>query len=334
MHRIDTITAVAVMPVPAAPGAAGYFTGGTPGPGAPVPATNFDADWCNAQQEELMSILTAAGVAPDKTKVNQVLSAIQILTRIKLTADTTFYVATTGNDANDGLTAGTPWATLQHAADVLATSYDFNGKQVTIQLADGNYAAAATFIGPFAGIKGKAILINGNAITPTNVVVQNTISASYSAPIQVKNFKVASVGTGLQATAPGGVINVGVGMVFGPCTGPQLYANGGGLVSLATNCTINGGASNFILGQQGNIFIGAGITITLTGTPAFSSSFIGASDLSSILFGSGVAVTWVGGATGTRYALTNNSSLNTQGQSSTWLPGNGAGTTATGGQYA
>ena len=35
--------------------------------------------------------------------------------RIRLSANTTFYVSTTGNDSNNGLTSGTAWATKQHA---------------------------------------------------------------------------------------------------------------------------------------------------------------------------------------------------------------------------
>lgn len=79
MFKIDTDTTVNVMPAPGAPGTPGWFTGGNPGPGAPVPATQLSADWCNGMQGELLSVLTAAGIAPDKTLVNQVLTSILLL---------------------------------------------------------------------------------------------------------------------------------------------------------------------------------------------------------------------------------------------------------------
>ncbi len=59
--------------------------------------------------------------------------------RILLTSNTTYYVATTGSDSNNGLSALTPWLTLQHAADYLATTIDFNGFDVGVSIADGSY---------------------------------------------------------------------------------------------------------------------------------------------------------------------------------------------------
>jgi hypothetical protein len=76
MYRTDVSTAAPSLPTPAAPGTPGYFTGGSPGAVAP---TVVDADFLNGVQEELMSILTAANVAPSKTTHNQVLTALQAL---------------------------------------------------------------------------------------------------------------------------------------------------------------------------------------------------------------------------------------------------------------
>jgi len=77
MFRIDHPTAVAVKPAPGAAGTPGFFTEGDPVGGiAPTVVTQA---WCNSVQEELMSILTAAGIAPDKAATNQVLLALQAL---------------------------------------------------------------------------------------------------------------------------------------------------------------------------------------------------------------------------------------------------------------
>lgn len=78
MHRIDTANAVAVLPDPAAPGAAGYFSRGNPGPGGvPADATSFDNDWCNAIQEESVGIATLNGEALDKNDQAQCAKAIK-----------------------------------------------------------------------------------------------------------------------------------------------------------------------------------------------------------------------------------------------------------------
>lgn len=64
MHRIDTPSATVD----------GKFTEGSPAGG--VPATTVAASWLNDVQEELMSILAAAGITPIKGQQDQVLQAI------------------------------------------------------------------------------------------------------------------------------------------------------------------------------------------------------------------------------------------------------------------
>lgn len=77
MFRTDQATAVTALPVPAAAGTPGYFTGGNPATGQA--ATILDADWLNMVQEELLSLLAAAGIAPSKTTYTQVRDAIRSL---------------------------------------------------------------------------------------------------------------------------------------------------------------------------------------------------------------------------------------------------------------
>lgn len=77
MFRTDQQTAVASIPAPAIASTPGYFSGGNPATGQP--ATILDADWLNMVQEELMSILAAAGLTPSKVTYSQVLAAINVL---------------------------------------------------------------------------------------------------------------------------------------------------------------------------------------------------------------------------------------------------------------
>lgn len=79
MYRIDNATAVAVMPAPKALGAPGYFTNGDAL--AAVPATIVDADWMNTVQEELATVVAAAGDELDKADHAQLLRAIRSLAR-------------------------------------------------------------------------------------------------------------------------------------------------------------------------------------------------------------------------------------------------------------
>ncbi len=76
MFRIDNTTAVAAPPTPKPAGTPGYFTNGDPVGG--VPATVVEADFLNAIQEELLAILSDAGIEPDKTKFTQIRDALRL----------------------------------------------------------------------------------------------------------------------------------------------------------------------------------------------------------------------------------------------------------------
>jgi hypothetical protein len=77
MYRIDNDSAVGSQPAIPVAGTPGYFDAGDPSVGRE--ATDLDAWWCNMVQEELMALLTAAGITPDKADQGQVLEAIQAL---------------------------------------------------------------------------------------------------------------------------------------------------------------------------------------------------------------------------------------------------------------
>lgn len=78
MHRIDSAGTAVALPTPGAVGATvGYFTDGDPG-GA-IPATVVSEDWLNAVQEELVGVIVAAGLSPDKTSQTQLLAAIRAI---------------------------------------------------------------------------------------------------------------------------------------------------------------------------------------------------------------------------------------------------------------
>jgi len=77
MHQYDDGTAVPVMPAPSAPGSPGFFTDGNPGQGQI--ATILRAEYMNMLMMELLNVLSAAGVTPDKTNHSQLALAISEL---------------------------------------------------------------------------------------------------------------------------------------------------------------------------------------------------------------------------------------------------------------
>lgn len=83
MFRIDSQGAVAAPDATEAVGSiVGFFTEGNPA--TATPATVVSADWANTVQEELIALLTAAGIAPSKTDRDQVLEAIKFLIENKV----------------------------------------------------------------------------------------------------------------------------------------------------------------------------------------------------------------------------------------------------------
>lgn len=159
MFRIDTATAVAVLPAPDAPGAPGFFTKGNPGPGTPVPATNFSQDWCNSVQEELVAIAIADGAALSKADNAQVLAAIRKL----IQKQTTNYATTTGGPAAYAVTLnpvpanvaaliGAPIRIRINVSNSGACSLNINGlgalpmvRGVTTNLGPGDLAAGCIY---------------------------------------------------------------------------------------------------------------------------------------------------------------------------------------------
>lgn len=75
MFRIDSPSAVPSIPITPPPFAPGFFTDGNPASGAE--ATIVDAWWLNMVQEEILTVITSIGMAPDKADSSQLYQAIQ-----------------------------------------------------------------------------------------------------------------------------------------------------------------------------------------------------------------------------------------------------------------
>jgi hypothetical protein len=72
----DGPNGVAIKPTYGAAGAPKWFTGGDPTGSPPVDASNPGADWFNMVTGEMLAVLTAAGVSPDKANDAQIAAAL------------------------------------------------------------------------------------------------------------------------------------------------------------------------------------------------------------------------------------------------------------------
>lgn len=257
--------------------------------------------------------------------------------RTKLTGDTTFYVATTGSDANNGTAIGTPWQHLQFAWDTICTLYDLNGHTATLQVADGTYTAGlAAKIAPFGG----NVIINGNSGSPANVIVSTTNANAIAAgdpgysgvALKVQNMKLTTTTGGTCLFAQyGSKISVGAGVNFAASAGYHMLSTTNSQISCLNDYAISGGAQRHIAAVDNSGIIGNALTVTITNTPVFSTAFATAETLGYLEAGSN---TYTGSATGPRYSGSLNGVFQTAGGGANYFPGNSAGSVTSGAQYS
>lgn len=262
-------------------------------------------------------------------------SYIAAISREILSSARTYYVRTDGSDSNDGLanTSGGAFLTIQKAIDTVASRLDIQaGVVVTIQVADGTYTGA-NVLRPFFGA--GSVTIQGNNTTPANVVVSTTSAhcfATYGKCVYtLKDMKLQTTTSGWAIVCTAGATITHSNMNFGACANGHMYVSNSASIISSTSYAISGSASVHVQASIIGSWQSTGGTVTLTGTPAFSTGFAVSSNVSAIYAG---GTTYSGSATGKRYDATLNATISSNGGGSSFFPGDSAGTTATGGQYA
>ena len=251
--------------------------------------------------------------------------------RVRLTTDTTFYVAVAGSDTTGTGAVGSPWASWQHAVNYIYNDVDPNGHNIAItdSNATESFAAGFSINGTIPGVN---LTINGNGAI---ITAASPIQIVGCTNLTIAGFKlIASSGNAL-AIVNNAYVTIGASMNFGAVTG------GGSHIYLQSQCyclvnnsyTISGGATYHIL-SEGRVSFGnlSPATVTISGTPNFV-YFVFATLAGNVQIASS-SITWSGAATGTRYYSQLNAIIATSGSGATYFPGNVAGSTATGGQYA
>lgn len=249
-----------------------------------------------------------------------------------LTANRTYYVRTDGSDANTGLvnTAGGAFLTLQKAIDVVA-ALDISIFDVTIQLGNGTYIAANTNAKMPVGA--GTITVRGDPTTPSNVVLQGQNLFDLGVFRYVYTGVRLQNAGGICIQCKGGAMRF-VSVEFGVAAWHMYIWQNGNITLLGTDAYAIVGAANYhVYTAAGGKFTSPnGSTVTITGTPAWGSTFAGCDDQS---FQQWFGTTFSGAATGSRYIVQRGSIINTLASGATYLPGNIAGTAvaANGGYY-
>lgn len=260
--------------------------------------------------------------------------------REALAANRTYYVRSDGDDSacngkSNAAVASAPncaFATIQKAWNTTIT-LDLAGYTVTIKLATTSTFAGLSATSPAIG---GTVIIEGDTGTPANTLIAATsdaISLNGGARLQIQSLKIQTTTGGNCGIADGAgtKLTLGTGVVLGACANVGFMAQTNGEVRVASGLTVAGNMTAYYWVQNGGV-ITSSSTITMSGTPAFSTA--------GIVFDTGGAITlygstsFSGSATGKRYQGTMNALLQSFGAGtvSSFFPGNSNGTTATGAQ--
>lgn len=283
-------------------------------------------------------LLECTGGAVQVASATQSQHAVQFgQVRQRLTANTNFYVnASTGSDSNNGLTSGTAWATLQKAWNTIQSNYDVAGFTATVNVAAGSYAPVAgigAVVGSISASSVQFVATGAATVTNTSGVAcfyaTGGAQFTYSGPWTLINNN--SGASTAQSSGAGSILIQGAGVTHGASAGSHMLANAYGQIQATGNYTVSGSSGSHLnAANAGALGINSGVTVTLSGTPAFSTAFAQANGLSQINAGS---VTFSGSATGSRYISQSNSMVNSNSGGASYFPGNAAGSTNTGGIY-
>jgi len=349
MQRVDNSSASTTLPPPKAPGTAGYFTEGDTLVG--TEPTIVDQDWMNSVQEELCNVISAAAITLDKTNRAQLLAALNrlFLPKILVTSALTLYVSTTGNDANNGLSAGSAFLTLQAAVNAVYGKYNFNGFGCTIQVGDGTYTTSVAggsncqIVGRPTGMPEGGLTILGNPGNPDAVQVTATNGTGFTVIAMTCTINgVSFTGTGTSWTV---ISTSGVGLAVARagwvtlanwraknCGMFPIRADTGSTVIIqgTNNKLVGSGGQYGMFAGEGAMIWSPGATLDVTGFGSVQANFMcdqGRFELAAMSF------IGAGSCTGPRYASYNCGVIITGGGGANYLPGNAAGGVLNGGIY-
>lgn len=284
-----------------------------------------------------MRVLDHLGVQIFYSLTSGVVTPVVPPARTLLTDNAAFYVTAIGNDATGTGTAGSPWATIQKAFNVLQGTYDLGGFTVTIHVGAGTFntgAMTAPIPGAVAGA--SAVLVAGAGVGVT--IVRGAVTAFAAGgggAFTVANMTLGGIGTFCLSANSGGNIAYG-NVAFAATTQAHINVGFLGTVLCAGNYSITGGsgAHFFTFGAGGNFgHFGGPYVCTLTGTPAFSVAFAQAGD-NSFISAQNVWLTFSGAATGSHYFVYQNATIDTFSSGASYFPGSTSGTTLSNGVYA
>lgn len=257
--------------------------------------------------------------------------------RLKLTNSLTYFVATTGSDANAGTNASFPLLTIQ-AAVAKALTWDFSTNNVTVQIADGAYSGSVLARQQLGNSDWKHnqgfLILHGDDVSPTSVVITNAttnhlVMAAQGTRMLIESLTVGSTNIlnanllDSQLFSEIGISNVTIGP-SGVNAAQIVCESQSHFFTFGSNSIVAGGSLShlLVLGSSAAWIVN---TNGVFNTPAYSIAFAQAYGGGTVFLSHGG---YIGNATGPRYNLLSGGSIVNfeSGTPDTLLPGNAAGT--------
>jgi hypothetical protein len=296
----------------------------------------------NALQEEVLYCIEQSGQVPAINDWTQLWKAIGIrLGNLQvLVAPTTFYVnGTSGNDSNNGLSAGTAFATIQGAVNKITTSY-IAMAGVGVQVANGTYNGFSVPRGLISSWN-----FQGNSASPGSVMINaSTVGINAGRGITISENAAVVSGFSINSFYEAVVVIGSTAQVSnchftGSPNAAAIGAYAGSEIEVSGALNFTGTFNSAFFAGDGSIFrtgyldAASGRTVTVT----FSSATFTGAVVTIVRSGTGFLipsqVTWSGTPTGKRFDALSNGTISSNGGGVNFIPGTIAGTTSTGGQY-
>jgi|GEM_PF-3253414 len=267
MHRIDGPGAVT-----------GLFTNGDPA--VPQMATVVTPEWLNDVQENIVKVITAAGITLEKGNYDQLRQAIALgsngISAIYNQTVIDIYVDPAGDDANDG-TQIAPMKTILAALHALPIIISHNA---TIHLASGSYDGAAVN----SYIQSPATLtILGDTAAPANVKLSGTLTVENSRGLVIDGVELSN------AAGHSLVLTKGAMATLRHCS---IVGHGisvkNAMAILESTCTCNSTGNALIAYEGGLISVGMA---SLTAQASSASTLVVATRGGQIVFEVDVSIT-------------------------------------------
>jgi hypothetical protein len=275
MFAIDDATAVALMPTPEAAGTAGFFTEGNPALGQA--ATYLRASFLNGLQQELLNLLSGAGITPSKTAYDQLLTGLR--------SNALVYGSATGA-ANTYAVAYTP--AISALVDGMVLWFKASASNTGASTLNINAVGAKAIVGgAHAALQGGEIIANGKCMVVYNATLNSFVliectgaalqvaaatQSSHAVQFSQVGQHLAVLTTNGNFTVPAGVYSIDV----------EIWGGGGssgGVGSTANGTSSGGGSGGYARGvfavTPGQVIAGTigagglGSTNTAGGTSSF-----------------------------------------------------------------